>query len=67
MTGLENVQHDLTDAQFSLETAIELLDNIEHDGSVTPLHAVIEHLRSVKSELDLSFDQLKDLQQQESH
>lgn len=69
MTGLENAQHDLTDAQFSLETAIELLDSLDHDGSTAPpqLHGVIEHLRNIKSELDMSFSQLMELQQQEAH
>jgi hypothetical protein len=69
MTGLENAQHDLTDAQFSLETAIELLDSLDHDGSTAPqqLHGVIEHLRNIKSELAMSFSQLMELQQQETH
>ncbi len=67
MTGLENAQHDLTDAQCSLETAIELLDSIDHDGPAMPLHGVIEHLRSIKSELDSSFSQLLELQQKETH
>lgn len=68
MTGLENAQHDLSDAQFSLQTAIELLDSIDHDDPQMPaqLHAVIDHLRSIKSELDLSFGQLLELQQLES-
>ena len=67
MTGLENAQHDLTDAQFSLETAIELLDSLEHDKSGMPaqLHNVIAHLRTIKSELDVSFSQLVELQEQE--
>jgi hypothetical protein len=67
MTGLENAQHDLTDAQFSLETAIELLDSIDHDdGAAMPqqLHEVIDHLRNIKSELDTSFSQLMELQQE---
>jgi hypothetical protein len=69
MTGLENAQHDLTDAQFSLETAIELLDSIDHDGFTVPqqLHGVIAHLRTIKTELDMSFNQLLELQQQETH
>jgi vacuolar-type H+-ATPase subunit E/Vma4 len=69
MTGLENAQHDLTDAQFSLETAIELLDSLEHDGTEVPqqLHGVIAHLRNIKTELDMSFSQLMELQQQETH
>jgi vacuolar-type H+-ATPase subunit E/Vma4 len=67
MTEIENVQHDLTDAQFSLETAIELLDSLDHDGSPQQLHGVIAHLRNIKSELDMSFSQLVELQQQETH
>ena len=67
MTGLENAQHDLTDAQFSIETAIDLLDSIEHDGPGMPLHGVVEHLRSIKSELDMSFTQLMELKQRETH
>ncbi len=67
MTGLENAQHDLSDAQFSLETAIELLDSIDHDASSAvpqQLHEVIDHLRNVKLELDTSFSQLIELQQE---
>ena len=69
MTGLENAQHDLSDAQFSLETAIELLDSIEHDGSTVPqqLHAVVDHLRHIKTELDQSFSQLMELHAEETH
>ena len=69
MTGLENAQHDLSDAKFSLETAIELLDSIEHDDSAIPpqLHAVVDHLRSIKTELDQSFSQLLQLAEQETH
>ena len=69
MTGLENVQHDLSDAQFSLQTAIELLDSIEHDGSTMPqqLHAVVDHLRNIKTELDQSCSQLMEIQVEETH
>lgn len=69
MTGLESAQHDLTDAQFSLETAIELLDSIDHDGfaEARQLHGVIEHLRHIKSELTLSSSQLQALHQQGAH
>jgi hypothetical protein len=70
MTGLENAQHDLSDAQFSLETAIELLDSLDHDTTATvppQLHAVVEHLRNIKSELDTSFTQLMEITSQESH
>ena len=70
MTGLENAQNDLSDAQFSLQTAIELLDSIEHDdGTTVPqqLHAVVDHLRNIKTELDQSFSQLMELQVEETH
>ena len=69
MTGLENAQHDLSDAQFSLETAIELLGSIEQEYTTMPpqLHLVVEHLRSIESELELSFNQLLELQQQAPH
>ena len=69
MNGLENAQHDLNDARFSLQTAIELLDSIDHDNPAMPaqLHTVIDHLRSVQSELDLSFSELQELQQEHTH
>lgn len=69
MTGLENAQHDLSDAQFSLETAIELLDSIEHDEPAMPqqLQNLIESLRNIKSELDTSFGRLLELSSQETH
>lgn len=69
MTGLENATHDLSDAQFSIETAIELLGSIEHDDTkvAAPLHNVIEHLRNIKSELDNSYGQLVEIQQLETH
>ncbi len=69
MTGLENAQHDLSDAQFSLETAIELLNSIDQDDPrhAQDLHQVIDHLRNIKSELDHSFVQLLELTRQETH
>ncbi len=69
MTELENAQHDLSDAQFSLQTAIELLGSLDrHDaGEAAQLHHVVEHLRNIKSELDSSYSQLTELQQQETH
>jgi hypothetical protein len=61
MNGLENAQHDLSDAQFSLQTAIDLLDSIDSDTQAREpeLHLVIEHLRSIKSELATSFEKLQ--------
>lgn len=63
MNGLENAQHDLSDAQFSLETAIELLSSIDTDTkAIEPeLHTVIEHLTSIKGELATSFRKLQDV------
>lgn len=63
MNGLENAQHDLNDAQFSLETAIELLNSIDSDTErrEAELHCVIEHLQSIKSELADSFRKLQDV------
>jgi len=63
MNGLENAQHDLNDAQFSLETAIELLNSIDSDTGLREreLHLVIEHLQSIKSELADSFRKLQDV------
>lgn len=69
MTGIENAQHDLTDAQFSIETAIELLSCIDHDDPrpVEELNRVIAALQGIKSELASSFDKLRSVQDQFSH
>lgn len=63
MNGLENAQHDLSDAQFSLETAIDLLSSIDSDTGTreADLHSVIEHLQSIKTELADSFQRLQDV------
>lgn len=63
MNGLENAQHDLDDARFSLETAIDLLSSIDSDSGKreAELHSVIEHLMSIKSELTSSFEKLQDV------
>lgn len=64
MTGIENAQHDLYDAQSSIETAIELLSCIDHDDPqpVEELNRVISALREIKSELATSFDKLRSVQ-----
>lgn len=69
MTGLENAQHDLTDAQFSLETAIELLNsiNLDQQAQEPELKDIIEHLRTIKSELASSFEQLMTVQTKIEH
>lgn len=65
MTGIENAQHDLSDAQSSIETAIELLSCIDHDDPrpVEELNRVITLLRDIKSELASSFDTLRSVQE----
>ncbi|MCW8829171.1 MAG: hypothetical protein OQK94_08955 [Gammaproteobacteria bacterium] len=63
MNGLENAQHDLSDAQFSLETAIDLLSSIDTDIDTqgSELQSVIEHLQRLRSELADSFRKLHDI------
>jgi len=69
MTGLENAQHDLTDAQFSLETAIDLLNSIsmDHRAEEPELNNLIEHLMTIKTELASSFNQLQSVQTKIEH
>lgn len=69
MTGIENAQHDLTDAQFSIETAIELLSCIDHDDPkpLEELNSVISRLQEIKSELASSFDKLRMVQEHIDH
>jgi hypothetical protein len=63
MNGLENAQHDLSDAQFCLETAIELLSGINSDTQEqkSELHLVIQQLQNIKGELDTSYDRLMEV------
>ncbi len=69
MTGIENAQHDLSDAQFSIETAIELLSCIDHDDPrpVEELNRVIAALQGIKNELASSFNKLSSVQEQFNH
>jgi len=64
MTGLENAQHDLSDAQFSLETAIDLLNSISIDtqSNEPELNTLIEQLMSIKTELATSYNTLQTVQ-----
>jgi hypothetical protein len=66
MNGIENAQFDLGDARCSLETAIELLGSIDADGQYTQisLDELLSQLRLIKGELDTSYEQLMQLQQQ---
>lgn len=69
MTGIENAQHDLSDAQFSLETAIELLNsiNVDHQSEEPALNNLIEQLMTIKSELASSYSQLQSVQTKIEH
>jgi hypothetical protein len=60
MNGIENAQHDLSDARFSLETAIDLLSSIGHDGGDgdAELVRLVEQLRTLKTGLDSSHERL---------
>lgn len=61
MNGLENAQHDLSDARFSLETAIDLLSSIGDDVREPELRSVVEHLINIKTDLESSYQKLQDV------
>lgn len=61
MNGLENAQHDLSDARFSLETAIELLSSIGGDLEEPELKSVLKHLVTIKTDLETSYEKLQDV------
>ena len=61
MNGLENAQHDLSDARFSLETAIDLLSSIGDDVLEPELRSVVEHLINIKTDLESSYQKLQDV------
>ena len=67
MTGIENAQYDLSDAQFSLETAIDLLSSINEDSKAPELNNVIQHLVNIKNELASSYDELMNVQNKIEH
>ncbi len=54
MNSYDNIRHDLSDASFSITTAIELLNGIEQDGGAEnqAIHALIARLEQVCKELD---------------
>lgn len=54
MNTYDNIRHDLSDASFSVTTAIELLNGIEDDGGAdTPaLAELITKLERVRDELE---------------
>ncbi len=64
MTGLENARWDLSDAQHSLETAIELLDGLATENQLPheALHTLISNLKHVYGDLQESEAQLSSLE-----
>lgn len=67
MNGIENAQHDISDASFSLETAIELLNSIGAETSNTELATLVAELKHLKEDLERSQKQLVSLQGQLEH
>lgn len=64
MNGIENAQCDLSDAQFSLETAIDLLTNMRNDGQAGPaeeLSTLIQALQGIMGELEESTKRLGEI------
>lgn len=54
MNSYDNIRHDLSDASFSVTTAIELLNGIEQDGGENnqDLARLIAKLEQVRDELE---------------
>ncbi|WP_127477684.1 hypothetical protein [Sulfurivermis fontis] len=54
MNSYDNIRHDLSDASFSITTAIELLSGIDEDGGENnqTLHDLIARLERLRNELD---------------
>ncbi len=67
MTGIENAQHDLTDAAFSLSTAIDLLASIGTEASDRELTELVSQLQKLKNGLDKSCQRLGHLHEKEEH
>lgn len=64
MNGIENAQHDISDARFSVDTAIELLSGIGKDAQddAAELSSVIEKLLELKGGLDDTYQRLVTVQ-----
>lgn len=60
MNGLENAHHDLSDASFCLETAIELLASISEEDQAKgiELTQIVSQLQQLKSGLDENSERL---------
>ena len=65
MDTFDNIQHDLSDAAFSVTTAIELLSGIEQDnGQPHPvLHELIGKLEDVKGRIDDAHQRVTEVRQ----
>lgn len=66
MNSYDNIRHDLSDASFSVTTAIELLDGIDEDGGAEnqTLHDLIARLEQVRDELDKLREQVTEVEGQ---
>ncbi len=65
MNGIESAQHDLYDAQASVDTALQLLSSINGESRSVPgpeLESVIQVLQAVLGELEQGIDNLDKLQ-----
>jgi len=66
MDTFDNIQHDLSDATFSVTTAIELLSGIEQDkGKANAvLHELIEKLTEVRHHLDDAHERVTEVRRE---
>lgn len=54
MNSFDNIRHDISDASFSVTTAIELLSGMEQDGgdNGVALHELVARLERIRQELE---------------
>lgn len=64
MNSYDNIRHDISDASFSVTTAIELLSGMEQDGDNDgpALQALISQLERIRDELETIGQQVADAQ-----
>lgn len=63
MKGIESARHDLSDARFSVDTAIDLLSSIRQDLNAEELRELIIRLTELKSGLDETYERLINVQE----
>ncbi len=63
MKGIESARHDLSDARFSVDTAIDLLSSIRQDLNAEELQDLITRLTELKLGLDETYQQLLNVQE----